>query len=452
MSMHEIESLVESSVITVATASPIPPLARNICFNLYQLQNQLDCGYTVLRVREELEKLGYLFLLPPEQLPEPERSAALKLNEKGGFLSDGTYFDHRSGRCCVTAGSLLWTKLIDLGILPESAKTELRELDPLELAELIIPLASKVLAGGDNEDDNYANAADTLGFWYAFFPLFCQMAGMDEEDAPEPERIRALLEMLAVPESFEVLATDEIGKELDDFEEEEMPFLSGWSAPYNEWKNKNNTGDLSLEFCKSMVHDSILKRKFVEADRYASAMEEGPELNRLFHRCLVGMSYYEWVKIQGIKIPIIESVLSQEEAKEGFERVADLSVSSDNVQCARLGIFRILALQGEYAESVEYLNAVYFKALDECGQKSKELLGQSQRAVLVVVYYRMLEMSIPDSFPGKKELMAHKALNGSDLRKSREILSLLLIEKSEHAYAWQQAFSFCDELIKKYGF
>ena len=96
-----------------------------------------------------------------------------------------------------------------------------------------------------------------------------------------------------------------------------------------------------------MVHDSILKRKFVEADRYASAMEEGPELNRLFHRCLVGMSYYEWVKIQGIKIPIIESVLSQEEAKEGFERVADLSVSSDNVQCARLGIFRILALQGE---------------------------------------------------------------------------------------------------------
>ena len=71
MSMHEIESLVESSVITVATASPIPPLARNICFNLYQLQNQLDCGYTVLRVREELEKLGYLFLLPPKQLQQP---------------------------------------------------------------------------------------------------------------------------------------------------------------------------------------------------------------------------------------------------------------------------------------------------------------------------------------------------------------------------------------------
>ncbi len=46
------------------------------------------------------------------------------------------------------------------------------------------------------------------------FSLILSDGGMDEEDAPEPERIRALLEMLAVPESFEVLATDEIGKEL----------------------------------------------------------------------------------------------------------------------------------------------------------------------------------------------------------------------------------------------
>ena len=56
MSMHAIESLVEYSVITVATALPVPPLAQSICHSLYHLQNQLDCGYTVLRVRDELEK------------------------------------------------------------------------------------------------------------------------------------------------------------------------------------------------------------------------------------------------------------------------------------------------------------------------------------------------------------------------------------------------------------
>lgn len=58
MSMHAIESLVEYSVITTATASPVPPLAQSICYSLYQIQNQLDCGYTVLRVRDELEQLG----------------------------------------------------------------------------------------------------------------------------------------------------------------------------------------------------------------------------------------------------------------------------------------------------------------------------------------------------------------------------------------------------------
>ena len=55
MSMHAIESLVEYSVITTATASPVPPLAQSICYSLYQIQNQLDCGYTVLRDRDELE-------------------------------------------------------------------------------------------------------------------------------------------------------------------------------------------------------------------------------------------------------------------------------------------------------------------------------------------------------------------------------------------------------------
>lgn len=244
--MHAIESLVEYSVKTVATASPVPPLAHNICFSLYQLQNQLDCGYTVLRVRDELEQLGYLFLLSPEQLPEPERSAALKLTEKGGFLDNATYFDYRSGCCCVTVGSELWKKLLSLGILPVSSKTELRELDPLELAELIIPLASKALAGGDKA------AADTLGLWYAFFPLFCVVAGFDDDNAPEPERIQALLEELAVPEVFEV--SEAYGEEMDfdAYDEEEMSFLTGWGTPYNEWKEeKKKQESLYPEFCLS---------------------------------------------------------------------------------------------------------------------------------------------------------------------------------------------------------
>lgn len=56
MSMHAIESLVEYSVITVATALPVPPLAQSICHSLYHLQNQLDCGYTVLRGSRRIGK------------------------------------------------------------------------------------------------------------------------------------------------------------------------------------------------------------------------------------------------------------------------------------------------------------------------------------------------------------------------------------------------------------
>ena len=229
MSMHAIEDLVEYSVTTVATASPVPPLAQSICHSLFHLQNQMDCGYTVLRVRNELEQLGYLSLLPPEQLPKPERSEAMGLVTEGGFLKDGTYVDRRSGKCCVTAGSALWKKLLDMGIIPMSSETEVRLIAPLELAEQIVPLASKALAGGDKR------GADTLGHWYAFFPLLCVMGGLDDDNAPEPERIKTLLRLLAVPEAFEV--AEACREELDfDYEEEEMSFLAGWETPYNQWK------------------------------------------------------------------------------------------------------------------------------------------------------------------------------------------------------------------------
>ena len=61
MSMHAIESLVEYSVIAVATASPVPPTAQRL--RVHGLASSCRTG-----------KIGYLSLLSPEQLPEPERS------------------------------------------------------------------------------------------------------------------------------------------------------------------------------------------------------------------------------------------------------------------------------------------------------------------------------------------------------------------------------------------
>ena len=121
-----------------------------------------------------------------------------------------------------------------MSVIPASPEAELRLLDPLELAEQIVSLASKALAGGDKR------GADTLGHWYVFFPLFCAIEGWDDANAPEPERIQALLRLLDVPEAFEVAAS--YGNELDvDYEEEEMPFLVGWEQPYRKWlKERKN--------------------------------------------------------------------------------------------------------------------------------------------------------------------------------------------------------------------
>lgn len=428
MSMHEIESLVECSVMTVANASPVPSQARSICFSLYALQNQFDCGYTVLRVKDKLEKLGYLYLLPPEQLPEPERSSAS--------------IDSSSGRCCVTTGSVLWKKLLDQGILPESANTELKELYLMELAEIIIPLAAKALAEGND------TAADTLGLWYALFPLLCMASGYDDDDHPEQERIQALLELMAVPEAFKAAEAFCRDMDFDDFDEDEMSFLSDWGTPYKEWKKKTDTS--YPDFCKRMINESIVKADFAEANKYASYLKNGSEFDRVFYPCAVALKYYKWVRESGIKVPLLNDILSLDEAKEGLEQLINLPISPDELLACRMCLFSILFLQGEYAAAVKWMNCTHIDALTNINQIPEESEKQMAYALLVVNYYKLLDHSIPDSFSGKVELIKQEALKDMDIRKTRKVLSDAVSAIPESTKEWQQGISFCDQVIEKY--
>ncbi|MCD8162582.1 MAG: hypothetical protein LUE09_03855 [Synergistaceae bacterium] len=203
MSMHEIESLVESSVITLAQHAPEHPRRESICLSLYALQKQFDCGYTLPRVANELIKLNYLFYIPVAKLPQPERGEAEDIMKNdGGFLAGKTYVDRESGLCYVTAGSELWGKLLDLKILTESARSRPSDgLYPMELAEIIVPIAARAAASGEAEAAGCA--AKTLGLWYALFPLLCAAAGYDDEaNAPEEKQIHELLCRLSLPEAF----------------------------------------------------------------------------------------------------------------------------------------------------------------------------------------------------------------------------------------------------------
>lgn len=442
--MHAIESLVEYSVKTVATASPVPPLARNICFSLYQLQNLLDCGYTVLRVKDELVALGYLFLLPPEQLPEPECKAAKKLAKKGGFLNKETYFDLRSGCCCVTAGSKLWKKLLDLGILPASAKTELRKLDPVELAELIIPLASKALAEGDK------TAADTMGLWYAFFPLFCVVAGIDDSNAPAPERIQALLKQLAIPEVFKAAGVYGDDMDFEDGEGDEMTFLAGWATPFNEWR-RESPDSLHPEACKQMVYDFIMKHEYVEADRYAAFLPDGPDCTRLMHRCLTTMACYNWLKAKNPEQPVTlpESILTLIQAKEGFEYMMDRFPPSEMRTICNMNLIKSHFLLGEITTAIDLQRAMFANVLPSINRIRNMNEKRIRQASLAVNYYRELNDNIPNDYPGKKELVLNSMPDLMDLFTTRDVLSEFLPLRPDMAEDLEECLSMAEQVIQQ---
>ncbi len=444
MSMHAIESLVEYSVITIATASPVPPMAQSICHSLYHLQNQLDCGYTVLRVRDELEKIGYLSLLSPEQLPEPERSEATGLVSEGGFLKGGTYVDCRSGKCCVTAGSALWKKLLDMGIIPASPEAEPRLLDPLELAEQIVPLASKALAEGDKR------GADTLGHWYAFFPLFCVIEGGDDDNAPEPERIQALLRLLDVPEAFEVAAS--YGNELDvDYEEEEMPFLAGWEQPYRKWlkEQKSDEGIQESEldsFHRNVMYQYIQRHNFEEADRYASLIAD--ENSRLLQRCVVGYACHQWLKTQEPDTMPPSCLLSLLEVKEGFERLSGLPLPEQGLATCRVYLLQTLVLLSDYPAVIEMHQALFTEAIGKLEQYPGGEAKQMQQIALALSYYQMLYTNLPDDYPSKKELMRKGFPGLMELSDVKRICGELLPENSQMADTLQENIEQCDSLMQ----
>lgn len=247
MSMYSIEDLVELSVITVSEAPSIDKsLARSICFSLYRLQDQFDCSYTIFRVPNELKKLGYLYAIPVNKLPEEEREEALELIEdfdgeggdsdeevgEGDFLSDDeSYIDCENEICYVTAGSDLWEKLMEEGIIPKSEKSGFKHIDLLDLAEQIISLASAKLAKGNKEE------ADILGMWYMFLPTFC--SEIEPEDGEyDQEKIDMLLKTLAIPEVFEAAEGYEDDPSLSVYPDdaEDTDNFSEWFTPYLEWK------------------------------------------------------------------------------------------------------------------------------------------------------------------------------------------------------------------------
>lgn len=236
MSFYQMEDLVEVSIVILAQRAPTHPLKESICFCLYQMQEQFDCSYTVMRVENELEKLNYLFRVPVEKLPEPEQKQARNLLHDGGFLPDGTFVHEDSGLCYVTAGSELWEKLLTLDVLPPSVKVEVkRDLTALDMMEVLLPLAAEDTAECRKNGEK-VEMDPVRGLWYALFPVLWDIHEGSSVEPPEPDRLQTLLGYCADPLVF--TSAEFFFQELDfeDMDDDEAPFIAQWAEPYATWK------------------------------------------------------------------------------------------------------------------------------------------------------------------------------------------------------------------------
>ena len=135
MSMHSIEDMIETTIRILSNSAKsqvggIP--VRDICYQLYQLQNQFDCGYTLLRAEDELVRMGFLARIPVDHLPQQERDAAHRLTEGHGFLPSGAYIGENQ-LAYVAYGKPLWNTLAETGVLLQPKADHIPEMDALDL-------------------------------------------------------------------------------------------------------------------------------------------------------------------------------------------------------------------------------------------------------------------------------------------------------------------------------
>ncbi|MGB0868841.1 MAG: hypothetical protein ACPGSD_04515 [Flavobacteriales bacterium] len=80
MAMHEIESLVEDSILMFDEMAISTQEKRNAIYHIYKWQNQFDVGYTHFRNQAILEKNHYLFSVPLKEYPNITMDESIREN------------------------------------------------------------------------------------------------------------------------------------------------------------------------------------------------------------------------------------------------------------------------------------------------------------------------------------------------------------------------------------
>lgn len=412
MSMHEIESLVEYSVLAVATAEPMPREARDIVHSLYLLQDQFDCGYTLLRARRELEKLHYLFMLPPESLPEPERGEAMALRGEGGFFGEpSTYFYQEAGRACVTAGSPLWEKLCQNGTITGEGARPVHELPLLELAHLTVPLLRFL----DQE-----SRVQAQGLWYTLYPVF-SLIMLDEEDDEPSKQVLALRDLLATPEAFWFC------EQCPDIEDE---MEAEWFAPYLEWQQSGGVSNDQER--REKIMQLLGQQDYRTACKLTDGLPDDQE--RLYFRAVISLKYYQSPVLIGEKRPPDTEafgLLPLPETREALASLIGKLPGQDWGLHLSLACCEFL-LDGDREKAFGMMTHAFEKELYKVLKtKTDERDRQFFSALYALTFYQAVDLNLPAQKDEKLRLMKTRAGTLLSLPEAKETFLGLLGKKPE---------------------
>lgn len=125
MSMHQIESFIEISVIAVADSALPVSEKRNLIYTLFILEGYGDCGFTHRRTTKQMVDSSYTFLFDKTEMWDYGSNAGFydELYEKGIFSNGSIYtyedyddlFPEAEGKICVDSGSPAWEAMVAAG-------------------------------------------------------------------------------------------------------------------------------------------------------------------------------------------------------------------------------------------------------------------------------------------------------------------------------------------------
>ncbi|MCD7877764.1 MAG: hypothetical protein LUH49_12550 [Cloacibacillus porcorum] len=396
MSMHQIEDMIENSVrmLSNCTGSEINGLSlRDICYHLYQLQDLFDCGYTMLRVREELERMGFLASITVEKLPQNERDAARRLTGGSGFLPSGVYVDGDSGLAYLDYGNPSWNTFIEAGTLSHPQMGDIPQIDVLQLAENMISLAAQQRETGS---DNGEIAVSTLLYWYALLPTVMTVSGY--EGQVEEERIIRLRDMAAVPEAFEqagiLWLTSEL-EDLADLADEDLDCFANWAEPYLQWKKEAEDtpeypgSEFSEQEQMELFIASLNHEDYSQADFIARRLDEP---SRSFGRINAAMSFYtaQIDQPEQTDTPQPHNIMTLTEVEEKLIELteSEFPVAVKNQLYLHLAQCRFLLKK--LPSAIDSLNHAFALAADKLLQMEDAEMQRVQMAYLTASYYMVL--------------------------------------------------------------